>query len=110
MLRIIVVKLLAKNLVSVWESSIVDEMSDGISKVDRAKSKNMVIPDFPAKFKLLVETSFRLDFLISEARLIFVKLRQVFIEIPAFHYFYPEYYICVEINALLLKSIWDYGT
>ena len=85
MLRIIVVKILAKKLVSVCDNSIIDEIGNGVSKIGRAKFKNMVMPDFLAKSKLLVEPSFRLDFLISKARLIFAMLKQVFIETPVLY-------------------------
>ena len=41
----------------------------------------------------------RLDFLIPEARLAFIKLKQVFIKAPILHYFYPKCYIRTETDV-----------
>ena len=39
------------------------------------------------------------DFLISRARLVFTKLRQVFVKVPILYYFDPKNYIWIEINV-----------
>lgn len=46
MLRTILVKSLAKYLVSVNDSNNVEKIGGGASKVGRTKSKNSVIPNF----------------------------------------------------------------
>lgn len=75
MLRITAINLPAKDLVFISENNIADRIDSGVSKVGRAKPKNKVMPDFLAKFKLLVKLSSRLSFLILGARLTFAKLR-----------------------------------
>ena len=56
------------------------------------KSKNH---DF---LKLKTEKA-RINFLIPEAWLAFTQLRQAFIKVSIFHYFYPKCYIRIETNA-----------
>lgn len=49
-----------------------------------------------AKFKILIkfiEPIFKWEFITSEARLIFAKLKQVFIKALIFHYLISRYYI-----------------
>lgn len=56
-----------------------------------AKSKNMIWPYFLTKSKILVEPikqSFRLRFFTFGARLIFTKMRLVFIKFLIFYYCY----------------------
>ena len=60
---------------SVNESNTMDGVSGSINKVGRAKSNNMVICNFLAKSKLLVELSSRSSFLTLRARLAFAKFR-----------------------------------
>lgn len=74
-LKIIKVEFLARNQVSLGKDSFVDEISDNNNEVDRAKSKNMRMLDFLAKFKLLVEPSSKAGFLTPGAWLVFTKLR-----------------------------------
>lgn len=69
------VKSLSKNLLSIGKSSTVNRIDSGDSKIDEVKSKNMVIPDSLAKFKLLIYTNPEIDFLTLRAKLIFIKLR-----------------------------------
>lgn len=68
------------------------------SQAKLSKFKNMIKSDFLAKFKLSVRPRSRLYFLTSRARLAFVELRQVFIELPILYYFDPKYYLWFEIN------------
>ena len=63
-----------------------------------AKSKNLVRPknpDFSPNFKNI---NIGLGFLIPKTRLVFTKLKQVFIETLIYYYFYSKYYIRIEIN------------
>ncbi len=84
--------------VLVYETSIVDRVSDD-SEVSRAKFKNMVISKSLAKFKLLVESSFKNGF--SNLRnLTFTKLRQTFIKTLILHYFDPKYHSQIKTNVL----------
>lgn len=58
------------------------------------------MPNSLAKLKLLIEPSFRAGFLTPRARLVFTKLRQVFIETLILYYFDLKYYIQIETNVL----------
>lgn len=93
-------KYLIKDLIFVNESSTIDGIDDSVNKIGGAKSKNMIILNFLAKFKLLIESSFRLSFLIPKGRLAFIKLSQTFIKVGILQYFNPDYYIYIEIDAL----------
>lgn len=81
MLRIIGVKSLARDLISVGKGNTFNKVGDGDSKVDQAKSKNMIISEYLTKSKLLVKANLKAGFLTSRARLVFIKLKQVFIEV-----------------------------
>ena len=100
MLKIITIKLLAKNLIFVSKGNTINKVDCSDSKVSRAKSKNMVMPNILAKSKLFVKPMFGLGFFIFGARLVLVKLRQAFIESLILHYFDLKYYICVKIDVL----------
>lgn len=63
MLKIIAIEYSAKNIVPFNENNVIDEVSNSVSKVDRAKFKNIIMPDFLAKFKSLVDTSSGLSLL-----------------------------------------------
>lgn len=52
MLKITAIKLSAKVIISVSEGDIIYKIDCSINKIDKAKSKNMIILDFFAKFKL----------------------------------------------------------
>lgn len=82
----------------VIKSSIINGVDRHDNKVSRIKPKNMVIPDFLVKSKLLIKLSFGAGFLTFRARLTFVNLRQVFIKTSIFYYFDSEYHICVKID------------
>lgn len=92
MLKITRVKPLAGNKLSVSKGNIVDGIN-GNSKVSGTKSKNMIIPDSLAKSKSLIEPSSKAGFLIFRAKLAFIKLRQIFIEVPIFYHFDLKCYI-----------------
>lgn len=77
-----------------------DKMSGGNSKFGKIKFKNMVMPNFMVKFKLLVDTSSKSGFFTPEAKLVFAKCKQAFIKAPIFHYFDLECYIHGETNVL----------
>lgn len=89
MLRTTKMELLAKNLIFVGESSTFDKVSAD-SKINKTKSKNMIILDLLAKFKPLVELSLETDFLTLRARLTFTKLRQLFLKASILHHFDRE--------------------
>lgn len=93
-------ELSTKDLISVGEDNIVNEVVGSINKVGGAKSKNLVMPNFLAKSKLFVKPSFKLGFLTSRARLTFTKLRQAFIKAQIFYHFNPKYHICIETDLL----------
>ncbi len=75
MLRIIRVKYLSGDLISVAKDNTVDGINDINSKVSEVKFKNMVIPDVLVKFILLVDINFGISFLTLKAKLAFIKLR-----------------------------------
>ena len=50
MLKIVVVKSLIKGLIFVNKNNSINKVSSGISKINRAKFKNIIIPDFLNKF------------------------------------------------------------
>ena len=81
------------------EGNAINEVGSSISKVGKAKSKNITISNFLAKFKLLIESSFGSGFLTSKARLTFAKLKQTFIKTQIFYYFDPKYYIHIKTNT-----------
>lgn len=93
MLKIIRVKSLSRNSISIGKDSIVDGINNGDSKVSRVKFKNIVILDFLAKFILLVHMSSGMGFLTLKAKLVFTKLRQIFIKVSIFYHFNLKYYI-----------------
>lgn len=67
MLKITKVKPLTQDLVFNDEDSTIDRIS-GDSEVDRVKSKNIIIFNLLAKFKLLIDLSFETSFLTFVAR------------------------------------------
>lgn len=71
------------------------------------KSKNMLRSNFLAKFKLLTKFISKLNFFILQARLLFDKLRQMFIEIIIFYYFDFEYstYIKSDIFSYAIDGV-----
>lgn len=92
MLSIIMVELSTGDPVFLGKGSGIDEVGSD-SKIGRAKTKNMIISNLLAKSILLVEPSSEAGFLISEARLAFTKLKQVFIDILIFYHFDLKYHI-----------------
>lgn len=58
--------------------------------------KNKIKPSL-IKSQLLVEPSCRSGFLTTEAKVAFAKLRQIFIDVPIFHYFDPKYHIELKL-------------
>ena len=80
-----------------------DEVDDEVGKKGRnpTKSKNL------SKFKKT-----ELSFLISGARIVFTKLRQVFIKAPIFYHIDPESYIQVETDVLeyVIDGVFSYLT
>lgn len=60
----------------------------------------MIRSQFLANSKLLVEPSFRPGFLTLRARLIFAKLRYVFIKILILYHFDLKWFILFKTNAL----------
>lgn len=75
-------------------------MSDNNNKVDKVKSKNIVMLDFLTKFKLLIKLRSGAYFLIFRARLAFAKLKQIFIKILIFYYFDLKCDIYIKIYIL----------
>ena len=66
MLKIIAIEYLGKDMVSINENNTIDEVSSSINKVGRVKFKNIVMSDFLAKSKLLVDISSGLGLLTSK--------------------------------------------
>lgn len=64
------------------------------------KCKNSVRSNYDFSFKFKnVGTFNRSDFFTTEARLVFIKLRQAFIEAPIFCYFDPECHIWIRTDV-----------
>lgn len=99
-LKTILIEFLAKNLIFIGKSSIVNGMSGSASKIDGVKFKNIVMNKFLAKSKLLVKPNSRLDFQTFKNKLILDKLKQAFIEAQIFYYLNPECYIYIKTNTL----------
>lgn len=99
-LRITMIKSSIKTQIFIDKGNTINKVSDGISKNNRVKFKNMVIFKFLTKFKLLIKTSPKSGFLTFEARLAFVKLKKVFIKALILYYFDLKYYIYIETNLL----------
>lgn len=74
-LRIIRIKLLVTNLIFVNKSNIINKINGNNNNINVTKSKNMVILNFLAKFKWLIEPSSKMSFLTFKARLAFTKLK-----------------------------------
>ncbi len=68
-------ELLVKDSIFIDQRCTIDGMGDSNSKFAEVKSKNLVIFDFLTKSKLLVKSSFEMDFLTPETKLLFTKLR-----------------------------------
>ena len=68
------IKLLVKDLVSIYNNSIIDGVDGGVSKIVKAKFKNMIMLDIFTKFKLLIKSSSRSSFLTSRTRLAFCQV------------------------------------
>lgn len=81
-------KLLIRDLVAISENNTINGVG-GNSKIGKLKSQAN-FQDKLAKSKLLVEPSSRVGFLILRARLVFAKLRQIFINASIHHYFDPK--------------------
>lgn len=75
MLTTSIVKPSTQELISINKSRTIDRINGIVNKVYKAKSKNIVIPDFLAKSKSLVESSSKSDFLTLETILAFAKLK-----------------------------------
>lgn len=99
MLRITIIELLVGDLVFFNKDNTIDKM-DSNSKICQVIVKNTIILDYLAQFKLLVELSSRVDFLTLEARLLFIKLKQAFINVPIFHHFDLKYNIWIKTDVL----------
>lgn len=99
-LKFITLKLSSKDLIFVSKNNTIDRVDGGVSKIDRAKSQNMVISNFLAKFKLLVKSNSQSGFLTPQTSLAFVILKQALIELPIFFYLNPKCHICININRL----------
>lgn len=67
------------------------------TKLIEKKSKNMVRPDFLAKFKLLKELSPKLGYPTLKAKLVIAKLRQILIKVPI-SYFDLEYHFWIQTD------------
>lgn len=99
MLKIINIELLAGDSIFVSKGNIIDWVSDD-NEVDGRKFKNKIMLDSLAKSKLLVESSSKVSFFILKARLLFTKLRQIFIKILILYYFDPKYHFYIKRNIL----------
>lgn len=99
-IRTIRINLSFKNLISVNKNNTINEVDENNSKVVIifVAKKNQYL----AKFIILqvIEMSCNLRFLIFKARLVFIQLRQVFIEVLISQHFNLEWYILIKTDIL----------
>ena len=77
------------------DNEIDDEIDDKVGKKGQKTFKSRNLFRKLSKSKTIT----RLNFLTPEARLVFTKLRQVFVKALIFHYFDPERHIRVETDV-----------
>ena len=71
----------------------------GFSKIAAPFTSMLKTTSFPTIVKTPLKAIRNSTFLISEAKLAFLRLREAFTKVPILHYFDPKHYIQIETNT-----------